>query len=195
MPDSINKVCSVQFDIHKYIQHLDSFCRVDGNCKGINRNSYSWLQLSKQPEQKTFLAIHTVVALSSAVAPARYPYKISNNRKNRKRTREDEKRDKAGVSSLFSLPIVPRALSFSFSPPSPQYKEASAEERGVVVYCKLPLITPLPIPPAKKYIRWWDPRPPLAWTCIKMNSICYDILKLNMKTVNAFDQYCYNSLF
>ena len=33
------------------------------------------------------------------------------------------------LSSLFPLPIVPRALSFSFSPASPQYKEASAEER------------------------------------------------------------------
>ena len=32
---------------------------------------------------------------------------------------------------LFSvpLPIVPRALSFSFSPATPQHKEASAEER------------------------------------------------------------------
>ena len=97
--------------------------------------------------------LNGVVALSSAEAPARYPYKISNNRKNRKRTGEDWKRDKAGVSSLFPLPIVPRALSFSFSPASPQYKEASAEERGVVVYCKLPLIAPLPTPPAKKYIR------------------------------------------
>ena len=88
---------------------------------------------------------------------------------------------------LFSLSpsIVPRALSFSFSPASPQYKEASAEERGVVIYCKLPLITPLPTPPAKKYIRWWDPRPPLAWACITMNWICYDILKLNKKPVNA----------
>ena len=31
--------------------------------------------------------------------------------------------------SLF-LPIVPRALCFSFSPASPQHKEASGEERG-----------------------------------------------------------------
>ena len=30
---------------------------------------------------------------------------------------------------LFPLPIVPRALSFSFSPASPQHKESSAEER------------------------------------------------------------------
>ena len=35
-----------------------------------------------------------------------------------------------GLSSFFPLPIVPRALSFSFSPASPQHKEASAEERG-----------------------------------------------------------------
>ena len=37
------------------------------------------------------------------------------------------------LSSLFPLPIVPRALSFSFSPASPQHKEASAEERVWVV--------------------------------------------------------------
>ena len=39
-------------------------------------------------------------------------------------------RGKGGsLSSLFPLPIVPRALSFSLSPASPQHKEASAEER------------------------------------------------------------------
>ena len=36
---------------------------------------------------------------------------------------------KRRLSSLFSLPIVPRAPSFSFSPVSPQHKEAFAEER------------------------------------------------------------------
>jgi len=30
------------------------------------------------------------------------------------------------------VPIVPRALSFSFSPAFPQHKEASVEERGEV---------------------------------------------------------------
>ena len=34
------------------------------------------------------------------------------------------------LSLLFPLPIVPRALSFSFSPAPLRYKEASAEERG-----------------------------------------------------------------
>ena len=33
--------------------------------------------------------------------------------------------------SLFLLPIVPRALSFSFSPVSLRHKEASAEGEGV----------------------------------------------------------------
>ena len=38
---------------------------------------------------------------------------------------------KKGLFSLFPLPIVPRALSFSFSPVSLRHKEASAEEGGV----------------------------------------------------------------
>ena len=63
MPDSINKVCSVQFDIHKYIQHLDSFCRVDGNCKGIHRKKitrdYSFKKLRK-PSEKPFVVFHRV---------------------------------------------------------------------------------------------------------------------------------------
>ena len=43
------------------------------------------------------------------------------------------------LSSLFSLPIVSRALSNSFSPASPQHQEASAEERefGTKQTCKL----------------------------------------------------------
>ena len=39
---------------------------------------------------------------------------------------------RGSLSSLFPLPIVPRMLSFSFSPASPQHKEASAEERASV---------------------------------------------------------------
>ena len=38
---------------------------------------------------------------------------------------------KKGLFSLFPLPIVPRALSFSFSPVSLRHKEAPAEEGGV----------------------------------------------------------------
>ena len=38
-------------------------------------------------------------------------------------------RGKGGsLSSLIPLPIVPRALSFSFSPASPQHKETSTQE-------------------------------------------------------------------
>ena len=48
-------------------------------------------------------------------------YEKSNNPKNRKRAVDDE-----------FLPIVPRALSFSFPPASPQHKEASAEERVIM---------------------------------------------------------------
>ena len=53
------------------------------------------------------------VSLSTAEAPAGYPYKI------------------AIIEKIKS--IVPRALSCSFSPASPQHKEASAEEREWVL--------------------------------------------------------------
>ena len=77
---------------------------------------------------------HGSSALSSAEAPAGYPHQNINNQKNRKRAGDDGKRETA----LSPLPIVPCALSFSFSPASlpktqrasPQHKEASAEERG-----------------------------------------------------------------
>ena len=62
----------------------------------------------------------SVSTLSSAEVPAGYPYKNSNNLRNRKHAGDDGKREKAGkgISSLFPLPIVPLALSFSFSPAS-----------------------------------------------------------------------------
>ena len=60
-------------------------------------------------------------------------YENSNNQKNRKRVVDDGKREKAGsLSSLFPLPIVPHALSFYFSPASPQHKGASAQERVIM---------------------------------------------------------------
>ena len=40
-------------------------------------------------------------------------------------------RRRGSLSFLFPLPIVPRALSFSFSPASPQHKEVSTEKREV----------------------------------------------------------------
>ena len=46
--------------------------------------------------------------------------------KNIKRAGDDGKREKAGV--VFPLPIVPRALYFSFSPASLQHSEASVGE-------------------------------------------------------------------
>ena len=49
--------------------------------------------------------------LSSAEAPAGYPFKDSNNRKNRKRAWDDGKREKAG-DSLSPSHRAPRALSF-----------------------------------------------------------------------------------
>ena len=126
-------------------------------------------------------------SLSSAEAPAGYPYKNSSNPKNRKRAGDDGMADnrsknmnckksvkqnrnpfytiifttafksiqmvgwfsqnhrtanparephiiwQRGLSSLFPFPIVPRALSFSFSSASPQHKEASREERDITL--------------------------------------------------------------
>ena len=69
---------------------------------------------------------HNTKPFSSADAPAGYPYK---------NMAIIEKIESAwgtmgrGLPSLFSLPIVPRALYFSFSPASPQHKEASVKER------------------------------------------------------------------
>ena len=70
--------------------------------------------------------------LSSAEVPAGYPHQNKIN----------EKIERA-PGTIPTLPIVPRALSFSFSPASPQHKEASAEERGVngeKVLCLPPLL-------------------------------------------------------
>ena len=58
--------------------------------------------------------------LSPAEAPARYPYKNSNNRKKKKKKK----------SPRGTIPIVPRALSFSFSPASPPHNTKSPLWRG-----------------------------------------------------------------
>ena len=69
--------------------------------------------------------------------PLGIPIKISIIDKNRKRAGNDGKRETAGASLLSSpFPSCPaRSLFLSPQPPhntkaSPQYKEASAEERG-----------------------------------------------------------------
>ena len=78
--------------------------------------------------------------------PLGIPIKISIIDKNRKRAGDDGKRETAGepqiwpenrtlygrgLSSLFPLPIVPRALPFSFSPASPQHKSFPTIQRGL----------------------------------------------------------------
>ena len=62
------------------------------------------------------------ISLSSAEAPAGDPHQNINNRKNRKR---------AGDDGNFPIPIVPRALSFSFSPASSQHKSLPTIQRGL----------------------------------------------------------------
>ena len=64
--------------------------------------------------------------------------KKKKKRNKKESARETMGRGKRSLSSLFSLPIVPRALLFSFSPASPQHKEAlAAEERELRVNQKL----------------------------------------------------------
>ena len=72
----------------------------------------------------------TSVALSSAEAPAGYPYK--NITIIKKIESAQGTMGRGSLSSLFPLPMVPLILSFSFSPAFPQHKEASAEERASV---------------------------------------------------------------
>ena len=56
-------------------------------------------------ELTNMAAARHVKPLSSAEAPARYPYKNSNNRKNRKRAGSDGKREKS--RSVFLSPQPP----------------------------------------------------------------------------------------
>ena len=67
-------------------------------------------------------------SLSSAEAPARYPYKNSNNRKKKARGGRWEE-GKGGEASLLSFPFPSRPARFLFfSPAFSQHKEDSAEE-------------------------------------------------------------------
>ena len=68
-------------------------------------------------------------SLSSAEAPARYPYKNSNNGKiERARGTMGRGKRRGGLSSFFPLPIVPRALSF-FSPLPPHNTRRTLRRR------------------------------------------------------------------
>jgi len=58
------------------------------------------------------------------------PIKKSSNGKIGGAPGRQEERKDGSLSSIFPLPIVPRALSFSFSPASLRHKEASTEERA-----------------------------------------------------------------
>ena len=74
---------------------------------------------------------YLIVTLSSAEAPAGYPYKNSSNRKkkNRKRAGDHGKREMAGASLLsFSFPLCP-ALSLFFSPQLPHFKQRRLRRR------------------------------------------------------------------
>ena len=72
-------------------------------------------------------------SLSSAEAPARYPYKNSNNGKiERARGTMGRGKRREGLSSFFPLPIVPRALSF-FSPQPPHNTRRTLRRRQLLL--------------------------------------------------------------
>ena len=81
---------------------------------------FFWRLASLRPWE---LSVMDRCPLSSAKVPAGYPHQ----------NKIIEKIESArGTMGRGKLPIVPRALSCSFSPASPQHKEASAEEGGQV---------------------------------------------------------------
>ena len=80
--------------------------------------SFDWMRYSMN-KGVSFLRL---CSLSSLKVHAEYPNKNNNN-------------GKIESASLFSLPIMLRALSFSFSPASLRQKEASAEESGLCSHC------------------------------------------------------------
>ena len=95
--------------------------------------------------QKMVEDIYSSKSLSSAEAPAGYPYYIyknCNNGKNRKRARDDGKREKAGAS-LLSFPShrASRAVFLSPQPPHNTKKplgrrEALSPKILVLRYCE-----------------------------------------------------------
>ena len=93
-----------------------------GGENALMGNMETWLSASHQVYCKT--------AVSSTGAPARCLNKNNNNGKIEARGERWEEGKRGSLSSLFPLPIVPRALSFSFFPTSPQHKAACAGERG-----------------------------------------------------------------
>ena len=71
--------------------------------------------------------------LSSAEAPAGYPYRNSNNKKNRKSAGDEGKRKKAGASLLsFPFPSCATRSLFSFCPASLQHKEVFLRRREAI---------------------------------------------------------------
>ena len=80
--------------------------------------SFDWMRYSMN-EGVSFLRL---CSLSSLKVHAEYPNKNNDD-------------GKIESTSLFPLPIMLRALSFSFSPVSRRQKEASAEESGLCSHC------------------------------------------------------------
>ena len=80
--------------------------------------SFDWMRYSMN-KGVSFLRLWS---LSSPKVHAGYPNKNNDD-------------GKIESTSLFPLPIMLRALSFSFSPVSLRQKEASAEESGLCLLC------------------------------------------------------------
>ena len=91
-------------------------------------------------------------ALSSAEAPAGYPYKNSNNRKNRKRAGNDGKKEKAAASLLsFPFPSFPARSLFLSPQPShntkrPLWKREGLADFHFYISWKFARVTSMPWP-------------------------------------------------
>ena len=104
----------------KRLFFLKAATHVENGEKNLIARTSPQLMCLVNATSKLSIDIEPITAsLSPAEAPARYPYKNSNNRKieSARGTMGRGKRW-GGLSSFFPLPIVPRALSF-FSPQPP----------------------------------------------------------------------------
>ena len=102
----------------------------DNRSKYINMNRKKSVKKNRNPIRLCILPFYTIIFTTPFKSVQIVAWLSQNHRQATNPAREPHiiwQRP----SSLFSLSIVPRALSFSFSPASLQHKEASVAERAV----------------------------------------------------------------
>ena len=82
MSDHVHKMSSIQFDVHKYIQHFDSFCRVNRNY--IVKESSEWHQyqtINSRPTAdamcaltESFQWLHTVLQWLTVLCKTKWKF-------------------------------------------------------------------------------------------------------------------------